>query len=76
MKKNVGITDRIIRFVFMDLLLGMCFLGMNVPDWFANLSFIASFYLIVTIIFAYSPLYHIFDFATLEESNSKNNKED
>lgn len=67
MKKNVGITDRIIRFVFMDLLLGMSLWGMNVPAWFTNFSFILSIYLIITIIFGYSPLYHIFDFSTKED---------
>ena len=71
MKKNVGITDRIIRFVFMDLLLGMCLWGMNVPDWFSNLSFIVSIYLVFTILFGYSPIYRLFDFNTLESKSEE-----
>jgi len=67
MKKNVGITDRIIRFVFMDLLLGMCLWGMNVPIWFANFSFVLSAYLVFTMITGYSPIYALLNFSTLEE---------
>ena len=67
MKKNVGVTDRIIRFVIMDLLLGMCLWGMNVPGWMANASFIISIYLVFTMIFAFSPIYMLFRFSTLEE---------
>lgn len=66
MLKNIGISDRIIRFVFMDLLLGMCYWGMNVPEWFVNTSFILSIYLVITMIVGYSPLYHLFGFSTLE----------
>ena len=71
MKKNVGITDRIIRFVFMDLVLGMCLWGMNVPNWLANFSFILSIYIVFTILFGYSPLYHAFNFSTREEKLSE-----
>lgn len=67
MKKNVGVTDRIIRFVFMDLLLGMCLWGMNVPQWFANFSFVLSIYLVFTMITGYSPIYTILKFSTLEK---------
>lgn len=69
MKKNVGVTDRIIRFVFMDLLLGMCLWGMQVPSWFANFSFIISIYIVFTILFGYSPIYQIFDFTTREDGS-------
>ena len=69
MKKNVGVTDRIIRFVFMDLLLGMCFWGMNVPAWFANFSFILSLYLIFTMISGYSPIYKLIGLSTVEEKS-------
>lgn len=51
----------------MDLLLGMCFWGMKVPEWFVNTSFVISLYLVFTMIFAYSPLYQLFDFNTKEE---------
>lgn len=67
MKKNTGITDRIIRFVLMDLLLGMSLWGLDVPMWFANTSFILSGYLVFTMLFAYSPLYAVIGFSTLEE---------
>ncbi|MGA0283529.1 MAG: YgaP family membrane protein [Saprospiraceae bacterium] len=67
MNKNVGVTDRIIRFVFMDLLLGMCLWGMNVPLWFANFSFVFSIYLVFTMITGYSPIYMLLKFSTLEE---------
>jgi len=72
MKKNVGVTDRIIRFVFMDLLLGMCLWGLTVPLWVANISFIVSIYLIITIIFAYSPIYHLLKYDTKEEKIKTN----
>ena len=52
----------------MDLLLGMCFWGMNVPEWFVNLSFIISIYLMFTILFGYSPLYRLFSFSTIESN--------
>jgi hypothetical protein len=71
MKKNLGVTDRIIRFVFMDLLLGMCLWGMNVPILVATVSFVLSLYLIATIVVGYDPLYHIVDFDTREVSSEK-----
>lgn len=68
MKRNIGTSDRIIRFVFMDLLLGMCLWGMNVPVWISNTSFIVSAYLVLTMILAYSPIYHIFGFSTRDNA--------
>lgn len=67
MKKNIGITDRIIRFVAIDLLLGFSFMGFDIPMYYATIAFVLSMALVLTIITAYSPLYHLFEISTLEK---------
>lgn len=64
MKRNVGITDRIIRFVIVDLLLGASYLGIEIPPKLALVSFLLSLSLILTIIFGYSLIYQIFGIST------------
>ncbi len=68
MKKNLGITDRIIRFVAIDLLLGFSFLGYDIPMYWANTAFVISAFLAITIIIAYSPIYHLFNISTIEKA--------
>lgn len=68
MKKNLGITDRIIRFVAIDLLLGFSLMGYDIPPHLANAAFIISAFLALTIILAYSPIYHLFHISTVEKS--------
>jgi hypothetical protein len=67
MKKNVGITDRIIRFVLVDLLLGVSLMGMDIPNYLANTAFVISIGLVITIIFGYSPIYHLLGLSTIKE---------
>ena len=67
MKKNVGITDRIVRFVAVDLLLGISLMGMDVPAFLANAAFVLSIGLVITIIFGYSPLYHLLGLSTIKD---------
>jgi hypothetical protein len=71
MKKNIGITDRIIRFVVIDVLLGLSFLGQDIPPYLATAAFIISILLAITIIIAYSPIYHVIGISTIEESNKE-----
>lgn len=66
MKKNIGITDRIIRFVAFDLLLGLSFLGFDIPPTLALWSFGLSMALGLTIILGYSPIYHLLGISTRE----------
>lgn len=66
MKKNIGISDRLVRFVLMDLLLGLSYLGMEIPPQILGISFIVSLYLIFTFIIGYSPLYHLFGIKTIQ----------
>ena len=67
MKKNLGISDRIIRFVAIDFLLGFSFLGYEIPEIYATLAFIGSFYLAITMIIGYDPIYHLFGIDTRDE---------
>ena len=66
MKKNIGISDRLIRFVLMDLLLGASYYGISLPLFWANLTFIISLGLIFTILIPYSPIYHLLGISTRE----------
>lgn len=66
MKKNLGITDRIIRFVAIDLLLGFSFMGFDIPPSLAILAFGLSMTLAITIVFGYSPVYHALGISTRE----------
>jgi hypothetical protein len=67
-RKNLSAIDRIVRFVIVDLLLGMSYLGEEIPMILAKIAFILSLILIVTIIVGYSPVYHILGISTREKS--------
>ena len=71
MKKNIGITDRIIRFVLVDLLLGVSYLGADIPPVYANIAFVVSLLLILSIVFGYSLIYQLFGFSTIEEKTEE-----
>lgn len=64
MKKNIGIEDRIIRFVLFDGLLGVTLAGFELSAGWNTAIFIASLYILMTLIFGYSPLYHLFNWNT------------
>ena len=64
MKKNLGITDRIVRFVIFDVLLGATYLGIELPVGWAYASFIVSVLLLISIITGYSPIYHLIGWNT------------
>lgn len=68
MKKNLGLTDRIIRFVAIDLLLGFSFMGFEIPMLYANIAFLLSIALLLTIITGYSPVYQILGISTSEKN--------
>ena len=65
-KKNVGVTDRIVRFVMIDLLLGFSLIGVDIPMWVANISFGICLGLAFTVFFGYSPIYHALGKSTLK----------
>ncbi|MFT5168906.1 MAG: hypothetical protein ACI8P3_004151 [Saprospiraceae bacterium] len=67
MKKNIGITDRIIRFVIVDLLLSVSYLGLEIPPMYMNVTFVMSLLLILNIITGYSLIYQLFGLSTVEE---------
>lgn len=75
MTKNVGIVDRIIRFVAMDLILGFTLIGNEIPPFLSNLCFIIAIYLGFTVLFGLSPLYRLFKFSTIEQSDSMSEEE-
>jgi hypothetical protein len=64
MKKNLSVEDRIIRFVLFDMLLGVSFLGFEIPEIFHMISFVLSIYLLFTIITGYSIFYQILGIST------------
>jgi hypothetical protein len=69
MKRNVGITDRIIRFVIVDLLLGASYLGIEIPPVLGMIAFLISLSLIFTIVFGYSVIYHILGISTRKDES-------
>ena len=71
MKKNIGISDRIVRFVLTDLLLGASLAGMDIPSYLSTLIFFGALLTGVSIVTAYSPIYHILGVDTLDESERK-----
>ena len=64
MYKNLGSSDRLIRFVLMDFLLGFSLSGIDLSPWLANACFMLSMYLLLTMLAAYSPLYYLFGWDT------------
>ncbi|MEO0778428.1 MAG: DUF2892 domain-containing protein [Bacteroidota bacterium] len=63
MYNNLGSSDRLIRFVLMDFLLGFSLSGIDLYPWLANtcfMLFMLSMYLLLTMLAAYSPLYYLF----------------
>lgn len=71
MKKNIGITDKIIRFVVIDLLLGFSYLGKDIPDSLAFVSFIIVILLVISMFTSYSVIYHLLNISTREKSGTK-----
>lgn len=67
MKKNIGISDRIIRFVAFDLLIGASFMGFETPLWAAAIAFFLSLSLIFTVITGYSVLYRLLGISTRDK---------
>ena len=65
MTKNIGIEDRIVRFVLLDLLLGVPYYGLEISPLVANASFIAVIALAITIITGFSPLYKLLGLSTV-----------
>ena len=71
----MGISDRIIRFVLVDLLLGISLMGMDIPIVMANLAFVLCVILVFTIITGYSPLYHLLGISTRSENSDTGGRE-
>lgn len=71
MKKNLGISDRMVRFVVFNLLFGLPLAGVVMPDWLQHITFLLSLYMLITLIIGYSPLYHIVGWNTrkVDEKN-------
>ncbi len=67
MKKNIGFIDRLIRFLIMDFLMGYYLFGAEIPVWLTQVFLVLSLGLFITVIFGYSPLYHLFKYDTLEK---------
>ena len=64
MLKNISIEDRIIRFVIFDFLVGMSYWAVETYPILAGIAFLTSLIVLLTVIFGYSPVYHIFGFST------------
>jgi len=59
MKKNLGVTDRLIRFVIFDFTIGLPLAGGEFPEWLKMTLFITGIVLLVTVIIARCPFYKI-----------------
>ena len=70
MIKNIGVIDKIIRFVVIDLLLGFSFLGKDIPPYLATISFVVCVLLVISMFTSYSPIYHVFGWNTREKKPS------
>jgi len=57
-EKNLGITDRIIRFVIFDLLVGASLAGMAMPIFAEYLAFFGFLYLLITLVIGFDPFYY------------------
>ena len=57
--KNLSFGDRLIRFVLADMCLGIGHLGIELPPSIVTGGFLLSVYLFITLIFGYSPIYHL-----------------
>lgn len=68
--KNLGITDRIIRFVLFDFTIGLPLAGGDFPDWLTTTLFVTSIILLITIVLATCPFYKIFGISTKEITKS------
>ena len=71
MSKNIGISDRIIRFVIADLLLGASLAGMDIPPKLSTLIFIGALLTGLSIVTAYSPIYQLIGIDTRDEAEQK-----
>lgn len=67
MKKNLGIADRIVRFVLVDFLIGSAYMGFEIPGAWSTAAFIFAIVLVFSIIVGYSPVYHLFGWSTRDK---------
>lgn len=74
MKKNIGITDRIIRFTLADLLLGFSLSGLPISAFLGTHLFLAFLLLVVSVFTGYSILYKFLGINTLDESEKRKPK--
>lgn len=70
MKKNIGVTDRIIRFVLFDIIIGLSYLDFNIPPALSMVMFVVVMILLLTVIFGYSLLYQLLGISTREKPKS------
>jgi hypothetical protein len=64
--KNIGVFDRIIRFVIFDLLIAFSMSDFIENPLFANANTILMLVLLATVIIGFSPIYALFNFSTVE----------
>ncbi len=67
MIKNMGQTDRLIRYVAGFIYLALWFLGAVVPGTLAFTVGVVSIYVVVTAALGHDPIYRVLDFSTREE---------
>ena len=65
-KKNIGFTDKIVRFVIIDLCLGASYLGTDLPAQWATAAFLLSLILIISLFSSYSLIYQMLGISTLD----------
>ena len=71
MKKNLGITDRIIRFVLFDLLVGASLAGIALPMFVQYITFFGFLYLLLTLIIGFDPIYYLLGISTRVEEKGE-----
>ena len=69
-KKNIGITDRIIRFVVFDFALGIVLTGFDIPDQLQLILVILGLYILFTVITGFSMIYKLFGYNTIDGGSS------
>ena len=70
MKKNLGVTDRLIRFIFVDFTIAFPLAGGEFPEWLTTTLFITGIVLFITVIIARCPFYKVLGINT-NENNDK-----
>lgn len=74
MKKNIGIVDRIIRFVLFDLFIGANLSALEIASHWRMIFFAVAIILLFTIVTGFSVIYKLIGFSTVQEKSMTTNQ--